>query len=83
MPQHQSAEKRARQNERRRLRNQQDRSRMKTAIKKVRNQENKEEAAVQLQKTISILDRMAGKGIIHKNKAANLKSRLTRFVSRM
>lgn len=83
MPQHQSAEKRDRQNERRRLRNQQDRSRMKTAIKKVRTQENREEAAVQLQKTISILDRMAGKGIIHRNKAANLKSRLTRLVSRM
>lgn len=83
MPQHKSAEKRIRQSERRRLRNQINRSRMRTAIKKITNAPNKETASAELSNTVSILDRMAGKGIIHKNKAANLKSRLTRHVSSM
>ena len=81
MPQHKSAEKRVRQNEKRRLRNQQKRSRMKTAIKKVKAAPDKETASVELRKTVSILDKMTVKGIIHKNKAANIKSKLTKYVN--
>ncbi|MBN2105128.1 30S ribosomal protein S20 [bacterium] len=81
MPQHKSAEKRTRQNETRRMRNVQKRSKMKNAIKKVQNAPDKESAAVELKKTASLLDRMAVKGIIHKNKAANIKSKLTRMVN--
>ena len=83
MPQHKSAAKRVRQNEKRRLRNMHQRSRMRTAIKKVKNASDKETATVELKKTISILDHMAVKGIIHKNKAANLKSQLTKSVNAM
>jgi len=81
MPQHQSAKKRVRQNETRRLRNVEKRSAMKTAIKKVRNAPDKDTAASELNNALSTLDRMASKGIIHKNKAANLKSKLTRSVN--
>jgi len=81
MPQHKSAEKRTRQNERRRIRNKQKRTRIQTAIKKVKTAEDKTLAAQELQKTISVLDRMAVKGIIHRNKAANIKSKLTRHVN--
>jgi len=80
MPQHKSAEKRIRQNNKRRIQNTQKRSKMKTAIKKVKNAPDKETAAVEYKKTVSILDRMAIKGIIHRNKAANLKSKLNKFV---
>lgn len=83
MPQHKSLEKRVRQNEKRRLRNMQKRSRMKTAIKKVKTAPDKETALNELKKTISTVDHMAVKGIIHRNKAANIKSKLTRFVNSM
>ncbi len=83
MPQHKSAEKRVRQNEKRRLRNVQKRSRMKTAIKKVKSASDKETASTELKNTISILDKMAIKGIIHRNKAAHIKSKLTRHVNAM
>lgn len=81
MPQHASAEKRVRVSETRRVRNIADRSRMKTAIKKVKTAENKEIASKELANTISLLDKLAGKGLIHKNKAANLKSKLSRKVN--
>ncbi|MBN1783254.1 30S ribosomal protein S20 [bacterium] len=82
MPQHKSAEKRVRQNERRRVRNVQKRSMLKTAIKKVQAAPDKETAQTELIKTNSVLDRMAVKGIIHKNKAANLKSKLSKAVGK-
>ncbi|MCD6115530.1 30S ribosomal protein S20 [bacterium] len=81
MPQHKSAEKRVRQNERRRLRNKIRRSIMKTAIKKVNSATEKETAVTELKKATSVIDRMALKGIIHKNKASNLKSKLTKRVN--
>ena len=83
MPQHKSAVKRVRQNEKRRMRNVQKRSRMKTAIKKVKSAPDKETASTELKNTISILDKMAIKGIIHRNKAAHIKSKLTRHVNAM
>lgn len=83
MPQHKSAKKRVRQSETKRLRNVQKRSHMKTAIKKVRSAADKETAQKELLYAVSTLDRMAGKGIIHKNKAANLKSKLTKNVTAM
>lgn len=83
MPQHKSAVKRVRQSETRRVRNVAKRSKMKSALKKVKTAPDAETAKKELQSTISILDKMAGKGIIHKNKAANLKSKLTRSVRSM
>ena len=72
-----SAEKRIRSNERKRLRNQMYRSRVKTMIRKAEELifggESGEDA---VREAISTLDRAAVKGIIHKNNAARRKSRL-------
>jgi small subunit ribosomal protein S20 len=81
MPQHASAEKRVRQSARRAIRNKGDLTRMKTLIKKVRSSKTKDEGAKVLQATVKFLDEVASKGLIHKNKAANQKSRLTKFVN--
>lgn len=76
MPNVKSAEKRARTNEKRRERNRRDRSRMRTAIKKVRQADSSEAAREALQEAERLLDRLAGKGVIHDNTAARQKSRL-------
>jgi small subunit ribosomal protein S20 len=81
MPQHKSAVKRIRQNQKRRERNVQKRSMMRTALKKIKNAPDQETAQNELKRTASILDRLAIKRIIHPNKAANLKSKLTRHVN--
>ncbi len=83
MAQHQSAEKRARVTKRRAERNAQWKSRMRTAIKRVRASKDKEHALPELQKTVKLLDQLAAKGVIHKNKAANDKSKLTKFVNHL
>jgi small subunit ribosomal protein S20 len=83
VPNVKSAEKRARTNEKRRERNRRDRSRMRTAIKKVRQAESPEAALDALNKAESLLDRMAGKGVIHDNTAARQKSRLHAHVRRL
>jgi small subunit ribosomal protein S20 len=78
MPTHKSVEKCVRQNKRKNLKNVLHRTKLKTAVKKVRTSPNKEAAAVEYKKTAALLDRLAAKKIIHKNKAANLKSKLAR-----
>ncbi len=83
MAQHPSALKRARASKRRELRNTALKTRMKTAVKRVRTATDKEKALVELKKTTKLLDQMAAKGIIHKNKAANSKSALTKLVNKM
>ncbi len=76
MPQHKSAEKRVRQAEKRRTRNRLHRSRMRTMIKKLHAEQDPTQATAQLGEVKAYLDRLAAKGIIHKNKAANQKSAL-------
>ncbi len=74
-----SARKRARQSEKRRKHNASRRSMMRTYVKKVLkavNEGNKEAASEAYATAVSLLDRMANKGLIHKNKAARHKSRL-------
>ena len=51
------------------------------AIKKLRGSETKKEAAALLPKVVAMLDKLAKKSVIHKNKAANLKSKLTKKVN--
>lgn len=73
------ARKRARQSENNRKRNASIRSMNRTYVKKVRAAiaaGDKNTAAEALKKAISVLDKVAGKGIIKKNQAARLKSRL-------
>ena len=83
MAQHKSAEKRTRISRRRAERNREWKSKMRTAIKRVRSTTEKEKAAAELRKTVKLLDQLAAKGIIHKNNAANNKSSLTKLVNRM
>lgn len=80
MPNTKSAIKRAKQNEKRRLRNTMTKSRIRTAIRKFREalENGTDELRLQrLSEATSLLDKAAAKGIIHKNQAARKKSRLT------
>ena len=81
MAQHKSAEKRARGSKRKMVRNAALRTKMRTAVKNLRALKEKEKAAADLRKTVKLLDQLAAKGIIHKNKAANTKSSLTLLVN--
>lgn len=83
MAQHKSAEKRARVSKRRADRNAQWKSRMRSAVKRLRASKEKDKALTELKKTVKLLDQLAAKGIIHRNKAANNKSQLTRLVGRL
>jgi small subunit ribosomal protein S20 len=81
MPRHKSAEKRVKTNEKRNQRNTSYKSMMKTSIKKVRGITSKETIQQELSKTYSMLDKLAAKGIIHKNKVANKKSKLAKYAN--
>lgn len=56
---------------------------MKSAIRKVRTTTDKAAAETALKKAATLLDKLAGKRVIHPNKAANQKSRLTRLVNKL
>ncbi|QTD36847.1 30S ribosomal protein S20 [Polaribacter batillariae] len=81
MANHKSALKRIRSNEAKRLRNKYQHKTTRNAVRDLRATEDKKEAASNLSKVISMLDKLAKKNIIHKNKAANLKSKLTKHVA--
>ena len=78
------ARKRARQAEKRRRQNASQRSMVRTYIKKVQAaiiERDAEAAQTALDTAIPIIDRMAAKGILHKNKAARHKSRLSAAIA--
>jgi small subunit ribosomal protein S20 len=84
MANHKSAEKRIRQNEKRRLVNRQNRSAMRTEIKKLRSAlalGDVAKAQEALPAIVSVIDRSVQKGVLHRNAAARYKSRLTIRVS--
>jgi small subunit ribosomal protein S20 len=81
MANHKSAIKRIRQNEKRRVSNKYYHKSARTAIKQIRVEKDKAEAEKNLPEVISKIDKLAKRNIIHKNKAANLKSKLTKLVS--
>jgi small subunit ribosomal protein S20 len=83
MAHHRSAIKRIKTSAKRRTVNRQKRSRMATLIKSVRMAENKKDAEAALIEALPYLDKIASSNIIHKNKASNQKSKLTKFVSKM
>lgn len=83
MAHHRSALKRIRQTEKRRLQNRYYKKAARTAIKNLRELKEKAEAETFLPKVISMIDRLAKRGNIHRNKAANLKSGLMRHVNTM
>ena len=84
MPNHKSAEKRMRQNEKRRDVNRSNRGRLRTSIRKLRTALTAGDATtVQelLPATISTIDKAVQKGVLHRNAAARYKSRLTTHVN--
>lgn len=81
MANHQSAKKRIRQTENRRLANRYYARTMRNALKKLRNTSDKTAAEELYPEVASMLDKLAKNNIIHKNKAANLKSSLSRHVA--
>lgn len=83
MANHKSALKRIRANAAKRLRNRYQAKTTRNAIKKLRTTTDAEEAKVLLPKVVSMLDRLAKKNVIHKNKAANNKSKLTKLVNKL
>ena len=83
MAHHKSALKRIKIAKRNRLRNRYYVSSMKSTIKKVLSIEKKEEAFGEYKKAASLIDKMVNRGIIHKNRGANKKSRLMRYVNNL
>ncbi|NJO87749.1 MAG: 30S ribosomal protein S20 [Chloroflexia bacterium] len=81
MANHQSAKKRIRQAENKRIENRYYAVSMRNAVRKLRGLESKEEAQTLYPKVSSMLDKLAKKNIIHKKKASNLKSKLQKHVS--
>ena len=81
MTHHKSAKKRIRQDAVKRLQNRYYKKSARTAIAKLRAMEDFEEATSYLPKVVSMIDRLAKKNTWHKNKAANLKSKLTKHVT--
>jgi small subunit ribosomal protein S20 len=83
MANHKSALKRIRSNDAKRLRNKYQHKTTRNALRDIRATEDKKEAEGMLGKVISMLDKLAKNNIIHRNKAANLKSKLTKHVAAM
>ncbi len=78
MANHKSSIKRIRSNDAKKLRNRYQAKTMRNAIKELRADEDKKSASEKLTKVIAMVDKLAKKNVIHKNKAANLKSKLTK-----
>jgi small subunit ribosomal protein S20 len=86
MANHKSAEKRARQTEKRNEVNRRNRSSLRTQLKKLRaaiEDGDREQAQQLLPLTVSLLDKSIQKGVLHRNAAARYKSRLTATVNKM
>jgi small subunit ribosomal protein S20 len=83
MAHHASSKKRIRQEATRRLRNRYYKKTARTAIKTLRALTDKADATQFLPKVVSMIDKLAKKNNIHKNKAANLKSSLMKHVAHL
>ncbi|HSO86134.1 MAG TPA: 30S ribosomal protein S20 [Draconibacterium sp.] len=83
MAYHKSALKRIRQNEIKRLHNRYYAKTTRNAIKVLRNTSDKEEASKLYPEVVSMIDKLAKRNIIHKNKASNLKSKLMVQINKM
>jgi small subunit ribosomal protein S20 len=81
MANHKSALKRIRSSEAKRVINRYQHKSTRTAIKKLKDTEDKAEAEKMLSAVVSMIDKLAKKNIIHDNKAANLKSKLAKHVA--
>ena len=78
-----SAKKRIRQAEKNRVSNKYYHKTMRNAIKEIKGLEDKKAAEEALPKVVSLIDRVSKRNIIHKNKAANLKSAVSKSVAKI
>jgi small subunit ribosomal protein S20 len=83
MANHKSAKKRFRQSEKRRLHNRYFARTTRNAVKALRNTTDKAAAVALLPKVSAMLDKLAKINVIHKNKAANLKSSLAIYINKL
>ena len=83
MANHKSSIKRIRQEEKRRLHNRYYAKTMRNAVKKLRNTDDKAEATAMFPSVQKMLDKLAKRNLIHKNKASNLKSKLAAHISKL
>lgn len=83
MANHTSAKKRIRNSATKRLRNRYQAKTTRTLAKKLRSTTVKSEAEALLKEVSSLLDKLAKRNIIHKNKASNQKSKLAKVVSKV
>lgn len=83
MANHKSALKRIRQTVKRRTHNRYYGKTVRNAIRQFRELDNKKDAEEKLPGIVSLIDKLTKRSIIHKNKAANLKSKLTKQVDSM
>jgi small subunit ribosomal protein S20 len=81
MANHKSAEKRIRSNDSKRERNRYHAKTTRNLLKELRSTKDKSQATEMLPKVTTMLDRLAKTNVIHKNKAANLKSSIQRHVN--
>jgi small subunit ribosomal protein S20 len=81
MPQHKSAEKRVRQSAKRRAHNRYYKVMMRNALKAVKSATSKDVMVDASRTATRILDRLAAKGLIHKNFAAHRKSQMARMIA--
>jgi small subunit ribosomal protein S20 len=80
MANHFSALKRSRQTEKRTVRNRNNRSQLRSALRKMRESiasGNREQAEQAYRQTVSVLDKAIQKGVLHQNTASRYKSRLS------
>lgn len=81
MAHHKSSQKRIRQSSAKRLENRYYAKTMRNALKKLRTTTEKQAAEELAPKVFSMLDKLAKRNIIHKNKAGNLKSSISKHIS--
>lgn len=83
MANHKSAIKKIRQDEQKRLQNRYYAKTMRNAVRKLRATTNKEEAVALYPQVQKLVDKLAKTNVIHKNKAANLKSKMSIYIAKL
>ena len=83
MANHKATKKDVRQSAKRRERNRYYGKTTRNAIREIRTVQDKAAAGEQMPDVISMIDKLAKRGVIHKNKASNLKSKLAKRVSKL
>ncbi|MGL6022233.1 MAG: 30S ribosomal protein S20 [Chitinophagaceae bacterium] len=81
MANHAATKKDSQKNAKKRLRNRYYGKTMRNAVRELKDIQEKKIALEKMPKVVSLIDKLAKNGIIHRNKAANLKSKLAKYVN--